>query len=126
MILLNTLILSKVTFLSNIFSIPNQALKQIETNIFKHIWQFTTKKPIVRKTLFLPKTQGGIGLTKPKNHSLAMRIKHSLLLKEEHNQENWITFARYFLATTLCKLPGSTRNGSTRNKLLRRRYNYIH
>ena len=114
-ILLNTLILSKVTFLSNIFPILNQALKQIETKIFKHTWQFTTKEPIARKTLFLPKTQGGIGLTEPKNHSLAMRIKHFLLLKEEHNQENRITFARYFLAITLCKLPGSTRNGSPRN-----------
>ena len=36
-ILLNTLILSKVTFLSNIFPILNQALKQIETKIFKHL-----------------------------------------------------------------------------------------
>ena len=33
-----------------------------------------------------------------------MRIKHFFLLKEEHNQENWISFARYFLVTTLYKV----------------------
>ena len=36
-ILLNTLILSKVTFLSNIFPIPTTIHQQVETNIFKHI-----------------------------------------------------------------------------------------
>ena len=41
-VLLNTLILSKVTFLSNIFAIPNQILKEIQANMFKHIWQYTT------------------------------------------------------------------------------------
>ena len=102
-ILLNTLILSKVTFLSNIFTIPNQMLIQIETKIFKHIWQFTTKESIARKTLYLPKNQGGIGILEPQNHSLAMRLKHFLLLKDERNQESWTSFVRYFLATTLYK-----------------------
>ena len=35
--LLNLLIISKVTFLSNIFPIPNTLQTQIETNIFKHL-----------------------------------------------------------------------------------------
>ena len=69
-ILLNTLILSKVTFLSNIFPISTQTLKQIEKHIFKHIWQFSNWEPIARKTLFLPKTQAGIGLIEPKYHCL--------------------------------------------------------
>ena len=52
-ILLNSLILSKVTFLSNIFPIPNTVQKQIETNIFRHTWQFSEREPIARKkTLF--------------------------------------------------------------------------
>ena len=34
-ILLNTMILSKITFLSNIFPIPNHILTQIETKNFK-------------------------------------------------------------------------------------------
>lgn len=103
-ILLNTMILSKITFLSNIFPIPTHTLIQIETKIFKNIWPFTTKEPIARKTLYLPKIQGGIGLLEPQKHGLAMRLKHFLLLKDEQNQESWALFLKYYLATTLYKL----------------------
>ena len=82
-ILLNTFILSKVTFLSKIFVTLTQIQKQIETNIFEHIWQFSKKEPIERKALFLPKTQGGIGLIEPKCHSLAIKLKNFFILKEE-------------------------------------------
>ena len=71
-ILLNTLILSKVTFLSNLLSIPTLVQQQIETYVFKHIWQFSEREPLARTKLFLPKNQGGIGLIQPKYHSLAM------------------------------------------------------
>ena len=54
--------------------------------------------------LFLPKTQRGLGLIEPKYHSLAMRLKHFLVRKDEQNQESWISFARYMLATTLYRL----------------------
>ena len=57
----------------------------METNIFEHIWQFSKKEPIERKALFLPKTQGGIGLIEPKYHSLAMKLKNFFILKEEDN-----------------------------------------
>lgn len=72
-ILLNSLILPKVTFLSNVFPINNEIQKQLEKQIFEHLWQFTKKEPIARATLFLPKKQGGIGLIHWKHHSLAMR-----------------------------------------------------
>ena len=82
-ILLNKMILSKITFLSNTFPIPTHTLIQIETKIFTTICPFTTKEPIVRKTLYLPKIQGGIGLLEPQKHGLAIRLKHFLLLKDE-------------------------------------------
>ena len=82
------MILSKITFLSNIFPIPSHILTQIETAMFKNVWPFTTKKPIARKTLYLPKIQGGIRLLEPQKHSLAMRLKHFLLLEDEQNQES--------------------------------------
>ena len=72
--------------------------------MFLNISPFTTKEPIARKTLYIPKIQGGIGLLEPKNHSLAMRLKHFLLLKHEQNQESWTSFLIYYLPTTLCKL----------------------
>ena len=86
-ILLNSLILSKVTFLSNVFSIPTTLQQKIESIILKHIWQFHKIEPIARKTLFLRKHQREIGLIHPKHHSLAMKLKHFLKLKEKTNQE---------------------------------------
>ena len=86
-ILLNSLILSKVTFISNVFPVPTTLQQKIESIIFKHIWQFHKTEPIARKTLFLSKHQGGIGLIHPQYHSLAMRLKHFLKRKEKTNQE---------------------------------------
>lgn len=39
--LLNTLILSKVAFLSNVFPITNQIQQQLQSYIFKHLWRFS-------------------------------------------------------------------------------------
>ena len=103
-ILLNTMTLSKVTFLKNVFPIPKTIQQQLETHIFKHIWQFPQKEPIARSTLYLPKTQGGIGLIQSQYHSMAMRIKHFLKLKVETNQEIWVKITRYKLALTLYQL----------------------
>ena len=103
-ILLNSLILSKITFLSNVFPISTTLQQKIESIIFKHIWQFHKTEPIARKTLFLPKHQGGIGLIHPQYHSLAMRLKHFLKLKEKTNQETWIILTRYNLASILYRL----------------------
>ena len=47
-ILLNSMIFSKITFLSIIFPIPTNILTQIESKIFKNIWPFTTKEPLAR------------------------------------------------------------------------------
>ena len=59
---------------------------------------------MARKTLFLPKHQVGIGLIHPQHHSLAMRLKHFLKLKEKTNQETWIILTRYDLASILYRL----------------------
>ena len=58
-IIINTLILAKTTFLSNIFPIPEKIIQEIHTNIFQYLWQNKTPEPIARKTLFLPKDKGG-------------------------------------------------------------------
>ena len=102
--LLNTMTISKVTFLSNVFPIPKQIQGQLDKYIFQNIWQFFKKEPIARKTLYLSKNQGGIGLIQTEHHSMTMRIKHFLKLKEETNQETWITLTRYNLASILYQL----------------------
>ena len=53
--ILNSLILSKASFISNVFTISKEKLKTIETLIFQYIWFNEKSEPIARKTLFLEK-----------------------------------------------------------------------
>lgn len=77
-ILINTLILARTTFLSNVFPIPEQILKKIYKILFNYLWYNKPQEPIARKTLFLPKHKGGLNITEPEAHNLSMRIKHLL------------------------------------------------
>ena len=80
--ILNTLILVKTAYLSNIFPIPQDILTQLHKQIFHYIWP-KNQEPIARKTLFLPKNKGAINIKESEVHNLAMRsrIKHLLNLK---------------------------------------------
>ena len=80
-IILNTLILAKTIFLSNIFPIPKEILAQLHTKIYQYIWQDKKIEPIARKTLFLPKRGGGINIKEQDSHNIAMRLKDLLNLK---------------------------------------------
>ena len=57
--ILNSLILAKTTFLSNVFPIPDNKITEIHKNIFNYLWQNKKQEPISRKTLFLQKEKGG-------------------------------------------------------------------
>lgn len=80
-IILNTLIFSKTTFLSNIFPIPQNTLAQLHKKIFQYILRNKMIEPIARKTLFLPQKRSGLNIKEPESHNIAMRLKHLLNLK---------------------------------------------
>ena len=96
-IIINTLILAKTTFLSNVFPIPEKIIQKIRTNIFQYSWQKKTPEAIARKTLFLPKHNGGLNIKEPEAHNLAMRIKHLITLKQTKDQPPWMHIAVYWL-----------------------------
>ena len=61
-IIINTLILSKTFFLSNVFPIDTKSTQQIHKKIFQYIWK-NKQEPISRKNLFLNKKLGVYKLT---------------------------------------------------------------
>ena len=86
--LLNTLILSKTTYLINIFPLDGITTSRIHKNKFQYIWNIQKLESIARKTISLKKkTRGGRGLNliEPEAHNYAMRIKHLLTLKQNFN-----------------------------------------
>ena len=99
----NTLILSKTSFLSNVLPIDLQTTLIIQDKIFKYIWK-NKQEQIARKTIFLPKKLGGLHLLETQSHNIAMRIKHLLQLKQNHNPPTWNNIATYWLALDLHKI----------------------
>ena len=85
-ILLNTLILAKSAYISNVFPIPDTMLSKIHKVIFQYLWQNKIIEPIARKTTFLPKQKGGLNIKEPNIHNLAMRLKHLQTLEKNENQ----------------------------------------
>ena len=75
-IILNSFVLSKAQFLSNLFLIPKQLEKQLHKLIFKYTGFYENIKPISRKTIYPPKERGGLGMLHPNFHNIAMKIKH--------------------------------------------------
>ena len=102
-IILNTLILAKTIFLSNIFPIPKEILAQLHTKIYQYIWQDKKIEPIARKTLFLPKKGGGINIKEQDSHNIAMRLKDLLNLKYKEKTPPWTYLATYWLAKDINK-----------------------
>ena len=99
-ILANTLILSKTSFLSNIFPLDIKTTLNIQNKIFQYIWK-NKQEPIARKTIFLSKNLGGLNLLEPQAHNIAMRIKHLLQLKQKEKTPPWMNIATYWVAIDL-------------------------
>ena len=97
-IIINTLILSKTTFLSNVFPILEQTLSKIYTIHFNYLWHNKKPELIARKTLFLPKCKGGLNIKEPEVHNYSMRIKHLLTLRQKEHKPPWMQIATYWLA----------------------------
>ena len=97
-IIINTLILSKTTFLSNVVPTHEETLSKIYTILFNYLWHNKKLEPIARKTLFLPKKKGGLNIKEPEGHTYSMRIKHLLTLKQKEHKPTWMQIATYWLA----------------------------
>ena len=90
-ILINTLILSKTSYLINVFSLDAEIVLKTHSKIFKYLRNNKRTEPISRKKLFLNKTSKS-NLIEPEDHNYAIRIKHLLTLKqkkESHRVKIW-------------------------------------
>ena len=96
-LLINTLILAKTTFLSNVLPIPGTITEKVHKNIFHYLWQNNVPEQIARKTLFLAKNKRDLNLKEPEAHNLPMQIKYLLSLKQKEKQPPWMHIATYWL-----------------------------
>ena len=102
-ILINTLILSKASHLSNVFPISAEKANKINNKIFKYLRNNKPTEPISRKTIHLKQKLGGLNLLEPEAHNYAMRIKHLMTLKQKENLPSWKNLTTYWLTTDIHK-----------------------
>ena len=102
-ILLNSVTLSKIWYLSGIIQMPNWAFTRIEKIIFKFLWGDTGNEPIKRQTLYLPIHKGGLGLLHPKHQSQSLSLKFVFKIVDRTKTELWIFFASYWLARRITR-----------------------
>ena len=97
--IINTLTLSKTSFLSNTFPIDLQTTLIIQEKIFKYLWN-NKQEQIARKTIFLSKKLGGLNLLETQAHNIAMRIKHILQIKQKNQ---YTPMGKYCNILAICR-----------------------
>ena len=102
-ILLNTVALAKIWFLSTVIAMPTWALRTLESHIFKFLWDDKVVEPIQRNTLYLPLHEGGLGLLHPQRQTTALRLKFFLHITNPLDCTPWTYFGKYWMASTLSK-----------------------
>ena len=100
-ILINTLILSKASHLSNVFAISAGKTNKINYKIFKYLWSNKPAEPIARKTIHLKQKSGGLNLIEPEAHNYAVRIKHLMTLNQKEKPPPWKNLATYWLTSDI-------------------------
>ena len=103
-IILNTLALSKFWFLSSIIHIPPWAVRTLESLVFQFLWDTSGPEPIKRTTIYLPISQGGLGLLHPLYQNQALRLKYFLHIVNPSCNSPWVHYGRYWMACVLPKL----------------------
>ena len=95
-ILINTLILPKTSYLSNVFPMDAEIAHKIHNKISKYLWNNKKTEPIARKTIHRKQKFEGLNLIEPEAHNYAMRIKDLLTLKQKKTT-SWKNLATYWL-----------------------------
>ena len=100
-VVINTLILSKLWFMANVFPIPKDLIPEINKIIFGYLWKGSAAEPIARETLFLPRDRGGLGILVPLIQGQALRIKYLLQLAKQDNNNIWTYLGRYWVSSKI-------------------------
>ena len=100
-IVINTLILSKLWFIANVFPIPKDLMPQINNIIFGYLWKGSAVEPIAREILFLPRDRVGLRILVPLIQGQALRTKYLLQLGKKDKNNIWTYLGRYWLSTKI-------------------------
>ena len=100
-VVINTLILSKLWFIANVFPTPKDFIPEINKIIFGYLWKGSAAEPIARETLFLPRDRGGLGIFMPLIQGQALRLKYLIQLGKQDSNNIWTYLGRYWVSSKI-------------------------
>ena len=103
---LNTIGFARFWYLASVFPLPQWLEKTIDKIVFPYLWE-GKNEAIKRKTIYLPKLKGGLGLYNPLLRSIALRAKFTAQITNPNCQDKWCLFARYYIGFQLGSLDPS-------------------
>ena len=102
--LINLMVLSKLWYVGSVMPIPNHYIKLIEKRMFDFLWS-SKNEPVSRKTMFLPKAEGGVGLVNIKMKIFSMLLRN--ILKFCFSKDvPWTAFGHMYLGLRLARVEG--------------------
>ena len=104
---INTLGLANFWYLAAIYAFPIHQKKRAEKLIFDYLYDYKTRQPIKRDTLYLPKESGGLGIFQPWTRAIAIRTKFIKFITDPTCKIKWVYIARYYTGFSLGPLDAS-------------------
>ena len=103
-LLINTLILSKVWYLATVYPISIKEEQIIRKHIFAYLWNGENKNPITQDQVFQTLEMGGLGLKNPAIQQKALQLKFIEQITDPKNSAPWLKLARYWIGFNLAPI----------------------
>lgn len=100
--IVNTIALSGLVFISTVFSIPEKILKQANAAAYQFLWSHKNEL-VNRKSLPQPLEKGGLAILDLNSKSKALHLKFLKYIVDPTYEAPWVFFARYFIGQSLAK-----------------------
>ena len=102
-LVLNSVILAKVWYKASVLPLSRPDQRVLETLLFDFLWD-GKPDPIQRRTVYLPKDKGGLGLKHPLYQQQSLQLKFIYDVVRPHLHFPWLQLARYYMGRTLALL----------------------
>ena len=95
--------LAQMWHLATVIPCPKWMRTTLDDIIFTYLWD-GKYQPLARRTVYLPKERGGLGLLGLETHSTALRTKFINKIVDKDCESKWVFLARYWIGFPMGKL----------------------
>ena len=101
---LNTIAMANFWYLAKVIPTTIETIRSVEKLIFPFLYYPKKVESVARKTLYLPKDKGGIGLVNTELKARALMISTLKRVGDQSQHGRWLVLARYWLSSLIANL----------------------